>query len=112
MGLFDKPEYKNLADIADGTPFVLFQAATREVDTKFGRRTAFDLRISLTGNDDDAEWYSGFSAGVVRQVEFSRSADFPTWAKIQTTDAKGGRQGTRFLAPIEDEPTVDDDIPF
>ena len=111
MGLFDKPEYKNLSEIPDGTPFILHQAATRKVDTKFGRRTAFDLRISLH-ETDEPEWYSGFSAGVLRQVQAAKSSDFPTWAKLQTSEAKGGRQGTRFLEPLEDDATVDEDIPF
>lgn len=114
MGLFDKPEYRNLSDIADGQPFIILQVNTREVDTKYGRRTAFDLRIQLD-YDREPEWYSGFAAGVLRNVQASSPEDFPTWAKLNTTEGKGGRQGTRYLEPATDNdgnPMVVDDIPF
>lgn len=117
MALFDKPEYKNISEIEDGTPFILLQTATREVDTKFGRRTAFDLRIQLSG-DEEPEWYSGFAAGVLRQVQQSDPSDFPTWAKLNTSEGKGGRSGTRYFEPLLDDEgnpvpfQEGDDIPF
>jgi len=116
MGLYDKPEYKKIADIEDGIPFLLLDYTTKIVDTRYGPKESFDIRLSFS-KDEDPEWYSGFSAGIISQLRNSSPDDFPTWAQLATTEGKKGRSGTRIFEPAEEpgEQTsllTDDDIPF
>ena len=115
MALYDKIEYKRIADIEDGKAFLLLDFSIKKVDTRFGQRDAFDIRICWS-TEDEPEWYSGFSAGVLSQLRNSSPEDFPTWACLETTEGKKGRSGTRILSPAsepgEQLPLTDDDIPF
>jgi len=116
MGLYEKPEYRKIADIEDGIPFLLLDYRTKMVDTRYGQKESFDLRLSFS-KDEDPEWYSGFSAGILSQLHNSSPDDFPTWAQLTTTEGKKGRSGTRIFEPAEDPgdgqlSLTDDDIPF
>lgn len=111
MGLFDKPEYHKISEIEDGRPFYLVQVVTKKVDTQYGQKDAFDLRIASDEFSNDVEWYGGFAAGILRQIQQMETDDVPTWAKFDTTEAKGARSGTRILVPIESG-EGGDDIPF
>ena len=97
MGLFDKPEYHKLSEIPDGKPVYLIQTNIKNVDTQYGVKQAFDLRISTDDSGMDAEWYGGFSAGILRQLQQMEADDLPTWVKFGTTEPKGGRSGTRII---------------
>ena len=115
MALYDKIEYKRIADIEDGKPFLLLDFAIKKVDTRYGQKDAFDLRLCWA-SDEEPEWYSGFSAGILSQLRNSSPDDFPTWASLETTEGKKGRSGTRILVPSgeggEQMALTDDDIPF
>lgn len=116
MALYDKIEYKRIADIEDGKPFLLLDYSIKKVPTIYGEKDAFDIRICWS-TDEEPEWYSGFSAGVLSQLRNASPDDFPTWSKLVTTEPKKkGRSGTRILEPAsEDEAQqtlTDDDIPF
>jgi hypothetical protein len=116
MGLYDKPKYKKISEIENKIPFLLLDFRTKTVDTRYGPKESFDLRISFD-KDEDPEWVSGFSAGILSQLRNSSPDDFPTWAKLTTTEGKKGRSGTRIFEPAEDpgdgqQVLTDDDIPF
>lgn len=115
MALYDKIEYKRIADIEDGTPFLLLDFSVKSVPTRFGVKDAFDIRICWS-TDGEPEWYSGFSAGVLSQLRNSAPDDFPTWACLATTEGKKGKSGTRILEPAfepgEQTTLTDDDIPL
>lgn len=126
MGLFDKPQFadgslKELQDVA----FVLVGASTRDVNTKFGERTALDLKVEILG---EVYTYSGFSAGILQQINNSDESDYPTRCTIETVPLKNGNHTTQ-LVPLADEddalpnveppatiansaPEAEDDIPF
>lgn len=115
MALYDKIEYKRIADIEDGRAFLLLDFSIKKVATRFGEKDAFDIRLCWA-TDEEPEWYSGFSAGVLSQLRNSAPDDFPTWACFATTEGKKGKSGTRILEPAsepgEQLPLTDDDIPF
>ena len=111
MGLFDKPEYHKISEIPDGKPFYLIQINLKNVDTQYGVKQAFDLRISSDDTGSDAEWFGGFAAGILRQLQQIEEDELPTWAKFDTTEAKGGRSGTRILVPCE-QSEIDEELPF
>jgi hypothetical protein len=116
MALYDKIEYKRIADIEDGTPFLLLDFSIKKVPTRFGEKDAFDIRLSWS-TDGEPEWYSGFSAGIISQLRNSAPDDFPTWAMLDTTEGKSGKSGTRIFVPASEnaegqQTLTDDDIPF
>jgi len=111
MGLFDKPDYHKISEIEDGRPFFLIQIVIKNVDTQYGMKEAFDLRIARDDSGVDAEWYGGFAAGILRQIRQMGDDDLPTWAKFATTESKGGRSGTRILVPCE-QSEIDEELPF
>ena len=124
MGLFDKPQFAD-GSIRElhGVAFTLVGADVREVTTKYGDRQALDLKVEIDG---ELFTYSGFSAGILQQVNNAEETDYPVVCTVETIDLKNGNHttGLRPVTEGEDLPelakpsgepalaTTDDDIPF
>lgn len=113
MGLFDQPEVKERdGDLPElhGRVFRLVGVGLRDVTTVYGPTKAIDLHILVDG---ETKIYSGFSAGIARQVGQSDPGDFPCWARIETVPLKGGKHTTELVfARDENDTPADDDLPF
>lgn len=113
MGIFDQPDVKERdGDLPElhGKVFRLVGVGLRDVTTVYGPTKAIDLHILVDG---ETKIYSGFSAGIARQVAHSVPSDFPTWARIETVPLKGGKYTTELvMASDENDKPADDDLPF
>lgn len=111
MGLFDQVKERD-GDLPEltGKVFRLVGVGLRDVTTVYGPTKAVDLHV-LDGSD--TKIYSGFSAGIARQVAQSDPSDFPCWTRIETVPLKGGKHTTElvFAKDANDRP-ADDDLPF
>ena len=110
MGIFDKPQVRD-GDLRDlmNAPFRLVGAGTREVQTIYGKNTAIDLHVDIDG---EVKIYSGFAAGIKRQVDQAVPGDFPTDAIIRELPLGEGKTTLELAPASEFSPVSDDDIPF
>jgi hypothetical protein len=114
MGLFDKPEEGYDGKIRELVELPIFVQGfeLRDVDTMYGPGTAIDLTILVNG---ERKVYSGFGAGILRQLKDSDPSEFPLWCKIQEKELRGNKS-TLVLVPSSEaeaqQMTTDDDIPF
>lgn len=104
MGLFDKP-----GDLADGKlkeivglPVFITKIETRDVNTMYGPGTALDVYIQTDKDGETGRMYSGFAAGILRQVRDSDEGDFPVWAVIREKPLADGKS-TLILEPCQEE---------
>jgi hypothetical protein len=114
MGLFDKPTGNADGKIREleNLPIYLLRVETRDVDTMYGPGTALDLYIKTDENGTE-KIYSGFAAGILRQVRDAEEGDFPVWCRIEEKELRGGKS-TLILVPCEEQLSFGDpeDIPF
>lgn len=114
MGIFDKPHVNADGKIQElvGLPIYLLRVETRDVDTMYGPGIALDMIIQ-TDKDGEEKCFSGFSAGILRQVRDAEEGDFPVWCRVEKKELRGGKS-TLILVPESEQMSFADptDIPF
>ena len=119
MGLFDKPQDSADGKIRElvGLPVFVQRIEARDVSTMYGLGTALDIYILVDGKE---KMYSGFAAGILRQVRDAGEGDFPVWARIEDKPLGDGKSTLILVPSSESEASQmtlggnegDDDIPF
>jgi hypothetical protein len=115
MGLFDTPQERD-GDLPElqGRVFKLLKVGSRDVTTVYGPTKACDLWVEENGEE---KLYSGFSAGISRQIAQANRRDFPCYATIEVVSLKGNKHTTELVMVDPNKPdelpnASDDDIPF
>ena len=117
MGLFSSPAEGQDGKLRElvGVPICIDHFELRDVNTMYGPGTAIDLYVKV---GDSMKMYSGFSAGILRQLKDSKPEEFPVWAKIEDKPFRGGKS-TMILVPSSESEVAEqlalpseDDIPF
>jgi hypothetical protein len=116
MGLFDKPDANWEGKISEliGLPIFIQKIEMRDVHTMYGPGTALDITILVDGEE---KVYSGFAAGIKRQVQDADASEFPVWARIENKPLGDGKSTLILVPSSEDEAAQlttagQNDIPF